>query len=126
MISRTKSVISNNTFSEYNHVGIESHLSIRHTKGRIAQQYQFRRKPWLCVLSRIISAWCAMMQLGATGRTKVRFFHIVVGQWLVMEVQILLAHSSELQSEEIRSFLFKGSGRGFNGRNAHPQANNTW
>ena len=31
---------------KYCHVGIKSHLSIRHTKGRIAQQYQFRRESW--------------------------------------------------------------------------------
>ena len=39
---------------KYCHVGIKSHLSIRHTKGRIAQQYQFRREPWLCVLSQYV------------------------------------------------------------------------
>ena len=42
--------------------GANPHLSIRHTKGRIAQQYQFHRKPWLCVLSQLISAWCAVAQ----------------------------------------------------------------
>ena len=34
--------------------GSNPHLSIRHTKGRIAQQYQFRREPWLCVLSQYV------------------------------------------------------------------------
>lgn len=42
--NRAKSVISNNTFSEYNRVGIKSHLSIR-----------------LFVLSQIIGAWCAVV-----------------------------------------------------------------
>ena len=54
MISREKSVISNNTFSEYNRVGIKSHLSIR-----------------LCVLRQIIGAWCAVAEAEDAQRRKV-------------------------------------------------------